>query len=127
MENSSSIALSRRSFLAGIGAFALLPSFGEIDIAPKSSFSGAITGRRLKMASIGCGGMGGAATESLIATGCDLVAVCDVNPTAFDRWEQKYPGIPKFTDYRLRQWAINSTSSRSALLIILMHISPSIA
>ena len=100
MENSSSIALSRRSFLAGIGAFALLPSFGEIDIAPKSSFSGAITGRRLKMASIGCGGMGGAATESLIATGCDLVAVCDVNPTAFDRWEQKYPGIPKFTDYR---------------------------
>ena len=91
---------NRRGFLAGLGAFALAPAFGAIDIAPKSTFKGEVTGRRLKLAAIGCGGMGGAATESLISVGCDLVAICDVNPGAFDKWEKKYPGIPKFTDYR---------------------------
>ena len=93
-------ALRRRGFIAGLGAFSLGTVFGAIDLAPKSEFKGELKGRRLKLASVGCGGMGGAATESLIASGCDLVAVCDVNPAAFDKWEKKYPGIPKFTDYR---------------------------
>ncbi len=91
--------LNRRNFVASLGAFSLGTAFG-IDIAPKSSFKGEIKGRRLKIAAIACGGMGGAATSSLISAGCDLVAVCDVNPKAFDQWEKKYPGIPKFTDYR---------------------------
>ena len=91
--------ISRRSFMFGLGAFSLSPVFG-VDIAPKSTFSGDIKGRRLKIASIACGGMGGSATSSLISAGCDLVAVCDVNPGAFDHWEKQYPGIPKFTDYR---------------------------
>ncbi len=90
---------SRRSFLCGVGAFGL-SSYAAVDIAPKTEFKGKIEGRRLKIAAIGCGGMGGAATEALISAGCDLVAVCDVNPNAFDKWEKKYPGIPKFTDYR---------------------------
>ena len=92
---------SRRGFLFGAGAFAALgPSFGAVDIAPKTAFKGKLTGRRLKIASVGCGGMGGSATGALISAGCDLVAVCDIDPKAFDRWEKEYPGIPKFTDYR---------------------------
>ena len=92
-------SVNRRGFIAGLGAFAL-SSYGAIDLAPQSSFKGEIKGRRLKIASVGCGGMGGAATKSLIAAGCDLVAVCDVDPKAFDAWEKSHPGIPKFTDYR---------------------------
>ena len=92
--------VNRRAFLAGLGAFSVHAGFGAIDVAPKTQFAGEVKGRRLKLAAVGCGGMGGAATESLIGAGCDLVAVCDVNPAAFDRWEKKYPGIPKFTDYR---------------------------
>lgn len=90
--------VSRRCFVASLGAASLV-GYG-IDLAPKSDFKGQVKGRRLKLAAVGCGGMGGAATSSLIAAGCDLVAVCDVNPGAFDQWEKKYPGIPKFTDYR---------------------------
>ena len=93
--------MNRRSFLLGLGAFAAFrPAFGAIDIAPKTSFTGDVKGRRIRLASVGCGGMGGAATEALVSAGCELVAVCDINPGAFDRWEKKYPGIPKFTDYR---------------------------
>jgi len=94
-------AFSRRGFVFGFGALAAMgPSFGAIDIAPKTTFSGKLTGKKLRLASVGCGGMGGAATDSLIGAGCELVAVCDIDPTAFDKWEKKYPGIPKFTDYR---------------------------
>ena len=74
--------INRRNFVACLGAFSLGPVFG-IDLAPKSAFKGEVKGRRLKLAAVGCGGMGGAATESLIAAGCE-----------------QYPGIPKFTDYR---------------------------
>ena len=93
------LSVNRRTFVFGLGAFAV-GACGAIDLAPKSTFKGEVKGRRLKLASVGCGGMGGAATESLIGAGCDLVAVCDIDPTAFDKWEKKYPGIPKFTDYR---------------------------
>ena len=99
--NENSFFSSRRGFLLGLGSFAAVgTSFGAIDIAPKSSYEGKLTGRRPKLASVGCGGMGSAATDALISAGCDLVAVCDINPSAFDMWEKKYPGIPKFTDYR---------------------------
>lgn len=91
---------TRRGFVFGFGAFGLSFGASGIDLAPKDSFKGKIEGRRLKIASIGCGGMGKSATESLISAGCDLVAVCDIDPTAFDHWEKKMPGIPKFTDYR---------------------------
>ncbi len=91
--------MGRRGFLTGLGAFSIGSVFG-IDLTPESKFQGEVKGRKLKLASIGCGGMGGAATNDLIGAGCELVAVCDINPTAFDRWEKRYPGIPKFTDYR---------------------------
>ena len=44
--------------------------------------------------------MGKGATNCLISAGCELVAICDIDPAAFEFWEEKYPGIPKFTDYR---------------------------
>ena len=89
---------SRRSFLLGLGAMTL--DAVAVDIAPVTKFTGEVKGRRLKLASVGCGGMGRSATGGLISAGCDLVAICDINPKAFDYWEEKYPGIPKFTDYR---------------------------
>ena len=79
---------SRREFMLGLGVFGL--SFGA---------AGA-TGIKLKIAAIGCGGMGKGATNCLISAGCELVAICDIDPAAFEFWEEKYPGIPKFTDYR---------------------------
>ena len=99
MSNSQFIS-TRRGFMFGVGAFGLSVSAAGIDLAPKDSFKGKIEGRRLKIASIGCGGMGRSATESLISAGCELVAICDIDPNAFKHWEKKMPGIPKFTDYR---------------------------
>ena len=93
-------APTRRAFMTGIGAFGLSLGAAGIDLAPQDAFKGKVAGRKLKIASIGCGGMGRAATESLISAGCDLVAICDIDPSMFDYWEKKYPGIPKFTDYR---------------------------
>ena len=91
---------TRRGFMLGFGAFGVSLGASGIDLAPRDSFSGKIEGRRLKIASIGCGGMGRSATESLISAGCELVAICDIDPSAFAHWEKKMPGIPKFTDYR---------------------------
>ena len=94
---------SRREFMLGLGVFGL--SFGAagatgINLAPEDKFKGKIEGRKLKIAAIGCGGMGKGATNCLISAGCELVAICDIDPAAFEFWEEKYPGIPKFTDYR---------------------------
>ena len=95
--------INRRNFVACLGAFSLGPVFG-IDLAPKSAFKGEVKGRRLKLAAVGCGGMGGAATESLIAAGCELVAVCDINPdyrdmlkTMGDKFEVVQVGTPDHT------------------------------
>ena len=99
---SDSFFSTRRSFMLGCGAFGLTAGAAGIDIAPKDTFKDKVSGRRLKIASVGCGGMGRSATESLISAGCDLVAVCDIDPSAFGHWEKKYPGIPKFTDYHAR-------------------------
>jgi hypothetical protein len=94
------IVPSRREFVFGAGAFCLSLGAAKIDLAPQDRFRGRLSGRRLKIASVGCGGMGRGATESLISAGCELVAVCDIDPRMFGHWEKKYPGIPKFTDYR---------------------------
>ena len=94
------LTLNRRSFLTGLGAFSFGSVFGAIDVAPKTAFTGDLKGRKVTLASIGCGGMGKPATQALIDAGCELVAVCDVDPGSFDSWEKTYPGIPKFTDYR---------------------------
>lgn len=96
-----SFDFTRRGFVAGLGAFGLsLGAGAAIDIAPEDTFKGKLSGGKLRIASIGCGGMGGGATRSLISAGCELVAVCDIDPNAFNSWEKKYPGIPKFIDYR---------------------------
>ena len=97
---SMQFAPTRRAFMTGIGAFGLSLGAAGIDLAPQDTFKGKVAGRKLKIASIGCGGMGRAATESLISAGCELVAICDIDPSMFAHWEKKYPGIPKFTDYR---------------------------
>lgn len=91
---------TRRGFVAGCGAFGFSVGAYGIDLAPSDSFKGKIKGRKLKIAAVGCGGMGRAATQSLINAGCELVAVCDIDPTMFSHWEKIMPGIPKFTDYR---------------------------
>ena len=87
--------LDRRAFVAGLGSLALSTALGD------GAASNAETKKRkLRIASIGCGGMGSTATSSLIFAGCELVAVCDIRPVAFEMWERRYPGIPKFSDYR---------------------------
>lgn len=94
------LLINRRSFLAGLGFLSVGATFGAVDVAPKTAFTGKLTGRRITLASIGCGGMGASATRALIDAGCEFVAVCDVDPGSFDAWESRFPGIPKFTDYR---------------------------
>ena len=83
---------SRREFMLGLGVFGL--SFGAagatgINLAPEDKFKGKIEGRKLKIAAIGCGGMGKGATNCLISAGCELVAICDIDPAAFEFWEEK--------------------------------------
>ena len=89
------ITLDRRSFVTGLGACSLFTAFGA-----DGASNGGAKKSKLRLASIGCGGMGSPATSSLIDAGCELVAVCDVRPVAFEMWERRYPGIPKFSDYR---------------------------
>ena len=100
IKDNASATFGRREFMFGLGAFGLALGSAGVDLAPRDTYKGKLGGRRLKMASIGCGGMGRGATESLISAGCELVAVCDIDPSMFDYWEKKRPGIPKFTDYR---------------------------
>ena len=91
---------NRREFMFGLGALGLSFGAAGVDLAPQTAFTGKVTGRRLKLASVGCGGMGRSATKDLIKAGCDLVAICDIDPSAFDSWKKEYPNIPTFTDYR---------------------------
>ncbi len=94
--NKEMFMTNRRTFMFGAGALGICLCADANAAAQKSGSKP----RELKIASIGCGGMGGAATASLLSSGCELVAVCDIDPSAFDRWERSHPGIPKFTDYR---------------------------
>ncbi len=99
MENRTA-QMTRRGFVCGFGMFSLSLYAAKHDLAPRDDFKGVVKGRKIRIASIGCGGMGGGATRSLMSAGCEIVAICDINPKAFDSWEKDFPGIPKFTDYR---------------------------
>ncbi len=88
--------IDRRQFMAGAGAFGL----SALAYVHAGAQNRTQTARRLKLAAIGCGGMGGVATHCLIKAGCELVALCDIDPISFQKWENEYPGLPKFTDYR---------------------------
>ena len=48
-------APTRRAFMTGIGAFGLSLGAAGIDLAPQDAFKGKVAGRKLKIASIGCG------------------------------------------------------------------------
>ncbi|MCQ2388584.1 MAG: Gfo/Idh/MocA family oxidoreductase [Kiritimatiellae bacterium] len=83
--------ISRRGFLGGVSALAL---GGCATTAPKKL-------DKIRLASVGCGGMGGSATRALLAQkGVELVALCDVNADAFASWDKTHPGVPHYVDYR---------------------------
>ena len=82
--------LSRRTFLsmsAGAAGLAALP---------------ARAARRdpLRFAQIGCGGMGQGDCGAVLKNGAKLVGLCDVDPGRAKGIFEKFPDLPRFTDYR---------------------------
>lgn len=86
--------LSRRSFLAN-------SAMAGFFIASGSVYGQDAKGpQKLRVLKIGTGGMGRADTDSLIKNGAIITGVCDVNPKTLDGSAKRFPGVPKFTDYR---------------------------
>jgi hypothetical protein len=83
--------LSRRSFLAAAGAATsslALPASGRQD-------------RKLRLATVGCGGMGGADLGSLSGhPAVEVAALCDVDALKLAEAAKKFPAAKQFRDYR---------------------------
>jgi predicted dehydrogenase len=80
--------LTRRTFLAAVGATTLAPAF--VRAYGKSD--------KLNIAVIGTGGRG---ASNLQGVGSEnIVALCDVNSRAVDSAAKKHPQAKKFTDFR---------------------------
>jgi predicted dehydrogenase len=81
-------AISRRSFLAAAGGSLALPAFGRQD-------------RKLRLATVGCGGMGGADLSNLSKhPAVEVVALCDVDALKLAEAAKTFPAAKQFRDYR---------------------------
>ena len=87
--------INRRSFLkttaaaSAIAGFHVLPSYGE---EPKE---------KVKLAIIGCSHQGGGIGQGAVRTGmCDVVALCDVNPSRAGKFKAQFPKAKVYSDFR---------------------------
>lgn len=89
------MTISRRGFLAGTGAAA-----GSLLLGPRA-FARQEAGKKLRLATIGCGGMGGADLGNLAGhPAVQVVALCDVDLKNLESAGKKYPGAKLYRDYR---------------------------
>ncbi len=83
-------SLSRRDFLAAAGAATAGLAFG-----PQAG------DKKLRHATVGCGGMGGADLGSISGhPAVQVVALCDVDANTLAAAAKKYPGAKQYRDYR---------------------------
>jgi predicted dehydrogenase len=84
-------SLSRRDFLAAAGALAAGSKLSAAQAA----------GPKLRLATIGCGGMGGADLGAISShAAVQVVALCDVDANNLAGAAKKFPGAKPFRDYR---------------------------
>jgi predicted dehydrogenase len=87
-------SLSRRRFLASTGA-----ALGSLALGARSF--GQSGGRKLRLATVGCGGMGGADLGAISGhPGVEVVALCDIDANNLAAAGKKFPGAKAFRDYR---------------------------
>jgi predicted dehydrogenase len=87
-------SVSRRQFLASSTAA------GALALGPRGLPAQA-GGKKLRLATVGCGGMGGADLGSLSGhPGIEVVALCDVDSATLEKTGKKFPGAKLFRDYR---------------------------
>jgi hypothetical protein len=90
---SSHNGFSRRTFLAGSAAAT------AVSISASRVY-GQASDKEFRIAQIGSGGKGESDLNSIVAGGAKPVALCDVSPSKARKAYEKYPDVPKFTDYR---------------------------
>jgi predicted dehydrogenase len=94
-------SLTRRTFLSAAAcgaAVAALPAQGLMT-APRSLRTGQrIAGRKINIASVGCGGQGGHDIGNF--AGENIVALCDVNFASAAGSFKRFPDARRFRDYR---------------------------
>jgi len=84
-------SLSRRQFLTQTGALALVPHV----------LSAQAAANKIRLATIGCGGMGGADLNALSGhPGVEVTALCDIDSNNLAAAAKKFPGAKTFRDYR---------------------------
>jgi hypothetical protein len=82
-------AISRRSFL---GTAAATPAVFAVPRPPRA---------KLRLATVGCGGMGGADLSKISGhPEIQVVALCDVDAKTLEKTAQRFPGVKTFRDYR---------------------------
>jgi predicted dehydrogenase len=92
--------LTRRQFIttAGLGAAALATMPAWAAAAPSIRKGALVTGRKLNVACVGCGGKGGGDVNDV--AGENLVAFCDVDWERAKGTFQKHVNVPRYRDYR---------------------------
>ena len=83
--------LSRRSFIASSSVATAAVLTAPHVYAQSKEF---------RIAQIGCGGKGASDLGSITRGGAKVVALCDVDPAKAKKTYNKYPDLPKYTDFR---------------------------
>jgi len=93
--------MTRNRFLKAMSAgvtFSALPGILKAQQAPAANVAGA--NRKLNIAVIGFGGMGGSNLNSVANKGHTIFALCDVDPKHVKGTREKYPQAKFYVDYR---------------------------
>ena len=100
------LSCSRRTLLKGAasatalyGVSGRLAAQAAIPTAPMRAPRRPAPGEKLRIACVGCGGMG--ATDVQEVSTEQIVALCDVDWSRAKRVAQMFPGVPRFQDYRV--------------------------
>src|ERR1700733_13315682 len=93
--------VNRRRFIQASSASAAAAGFWLTGGVTESFAAQPGANERLNIAVIGCGGQGGGNASQQVVRAENIVALCDVDSnrarTVFDR----YPNVPKYTDFRV--------------------------
>lgn len=105
MKHRSVTGTSRRDFLRTASLAALTAGLAPRLLAQEgtptaSRFKNLVTGRPVRLAPVGVGGMGAGDVQRFVDAGAQLVALCDVDFNRAQRHFQENPTLPRYRDYR---------------------------
>ena len=97
------VGMDRRQFLKAAGltaaAFALGTNAVPAERIAATRKRYCDPARKMRIAAIGCGGKGSVDIEGVSTE--EIVALCDPDADRAKKTFEKYPGVPKFKDFRL--------------------------